>query len=362
MLLAIGEIMLRIAPPGFLRFTQAMPGSVETSFAGAEANVCASLAMFGRPTRLVTVLPKNPIADAAVASLRALGIDTCCVVRSGAGRLGIYYVETGANQRSSTVVYDRDHSAFSLAVPSDYPLEAAFQGITRLHITGISPSLSEAAFQTTLAFCQRARQAGVQVSCDLNFRAKLWRWKPGTPPRQLAGECMRKILPFVDLLIANEEDAADVLNIHAQGTAIEQGKINAAAYHDVAAKIVAEFPNLKHVAITLRESLSASHNNWGGMLYEAASAQAYFAPMNSDAKYQPYEIKNIVDRVGAGDSFAAGLIHAFESSNHCTPQLAIQFAVANSCLKHSIQGDFNFVTLEEVEALAKGLASGRVRR
>ena len=362
MFLGFGEIMMRVAPPGRLRFRQAMPGAVDVTFAGAEANVCASLAMFGRPARYVTALPRGPVADAVVGVLDGLRVDTRHILRRDVGRLGIYFVEVGANQRGGVVVYDRDHSAISLAESQEYGFEQALEGVSWVHLTGITPSLSERAFVATLSLAALAKERGLTVSCDLNFRKKLWRWRQGVAPKQLARECMGRLLPKVDLLIANEEDAADVLDIHAEGTNIESGRINALAYEQVARTIVERFPNLRHVAVTLRESVSADHNNWGGMLYEAGAKKAHFAPLDHDGNYRPYEIRDIVDRVGAGDSFGAGLLYALTSQEHASPAAAVRFAVAASCLKHSILGDFNFSTVDEVTALIEGAGTGRVRR
>jgi 2-dehydro-3-deoxygluconokinase len=362
MFLSFGEIMLRVAPEGHLRFRQALPGRVDMTFAGAEANVCAALAMWNKPCRYLTALPANPIAEALVASLRALGIDTQSIVQREVGRLGVYFVETGANQRSSQVVYDRDHSAISLAAPHEYDFARALEGAAWVHVTGITPSLSENAYLATLELARLAHERGIGVSCDLNFRNKLWRWKPGFQAKQLAHECMTQILPHVRLLIANEEDAGDVLGIHAADTSIEQGRMNHAAYAQVARKIVGLFPNLTQVAITLRESVSADHNNWGAMLLDVESDRCVFAPSDAEGAYSPYEIRNIVDRVGAGDAFAAGLLYALHADDLATPERALRFAVAASCLKHSIKGDFSYVRLPEVTALMSGIASGRVRR
>ena len=362
MFLTFGEIMMRVCPEGFLRFRQAMPGKVEVTFAGGEANVCASLALFGEKTRYLTALPGHAIAQSLLATLKGLDIDTDSVLIREKGRLGIYFVEAGANQRSSNVVYDRDATAISQAAPGEYNFEAALKDVHWLHITGITPSLSENAFLSTLELATLAKQQGAKVSCDLNFRKKLWRWKPGIPAKALAGECMSQILPHVDVLIGNEEDASDVLGIEAEGCSVEHGKIDAQAYAAVARAIVKRFPNLSHVAITLRESISATHNNWGGMLYESKPDKARFAPQDPDGVYAPYEIRAIVDRVGGGDSFAAGLIHALNSPDYGNPADAIRFAVAASCLKHSIKGDFNYCSRDEVIALAQGQASGRVRR
>src|SRR5262245_2355735 len=362
MFLGFGEIMARIAPPGLLRWRQALPGAVQVTWGGGEANVCASLALLGQKARYLTALPRTPIAEAIVASLRGLGVDTEQILWRKEGRLGLYFVEGGANQRGSTVIYDRSHSAVSLAESKEYDFDRALDGIKRLHVSGITPAISEAAFRANLALVQQAKRAGVTVSCDLNFRKKLWNWKPGAAPKALARECMALLLPSVDIVIANEEDAADVLDIHADQTDVSAGQINAAAYRGVAEKIVQRFSNVSHVAITLRESLSADHNNWGGMIYDAARRQTHFAPLGQDGDYQPYEIHDIVDRVGAGDSFAAGLLYALSSADYAEPAKAIGFAVAASCLKHSIQGDFNFVGLDEVTALMAGNASGRVQR
>jgi 2-dehydro-3-deoxygluconokinase len=260
------------------------------------------------------------------------------------------------------VIYDRDASAVSLAAAEEYDFSAALAGVLWLHVTGITPAIGEAACRANLALAQRAKATGVTVSCDLNFRKKLWNWQPGTPPKQLARECMSELLPHVDLVIANEEDAADVLDIHARGTDVAAGRIDAAAYAGVAEQIVARFPSVRRVAITLRESISADHNNWGAMLFDAASGQAHFAPLDAGGTYQPYEIRDIVDRVGSGDSFAAGLLCALNTPELALPGKAIAFAVAASALKHTIQGDFNYVTRGEVLTLLAGNATGRVQR
>lgn len=362
MFLGFGEIMARIAPPGQLRWRQALPGAVQVTWGGGEANVCASLALFGQPARYLTALPRTPIAESLVASLRGLGVDTERILWRKEGRLGLYFVEGGANQRGSTVIYDRAHSTVSLAGPEEYDFQAVLDGVKWLHVTGITPAISAAACQANLAIVRQAKQAGIGVSCDLNFRKKLWNWQPGTEPKKLASQRMREVLPFVDLVIANEEDAADVLGIHAAATDVAAGRIDAQAYVGVARQIVGQFPNVARVAITLRQSHSANHNDWGALLYEAQSRQAHFAPLGPRGEYQPYEIRDIVDRVGAGDSFAAGLLHALHSADHSAPEKAIAFAVAASCLKHSIQGDFNYVTRDEVTALLAGNATGRVQR
>jgi len=356
-----GEIMGRLAPEGFLRFRQALPGPMNVTFGGAEANVAASIAGFGGAARFVTALPNNAIADACLATLRGLDVDTAHVVRTDEGRLGLYFLEIGANQRPSNVVYDRGHSAISMTPADDYPWKSIFDGADWFHVTGITPAISRVASEAVLAAVREAKVAGASVSCDLNFRKKLWRWDPRLTPRELAERTMRQVLRYVDLVIANEEDAADVLSIQAAETDVEAGRLAVDRYPEVARKITAQFANVSKVAITLRESISASHNNWGAMLYDAAAEEALFAP-HSDGKYQPYEVRNIVDRVGGGDAFGAGLIFALTTPGLAEPSKAIAFATAASCLAHSVVGDLNYASRGEVEALMKGSGSGRVVR
>ncbi len=356
-----GEIMGRIMPPGLLRFQQAMPGKVDVTFSGAEANVAASIALLGGQSQFVTALPENAIADVCLRNLKSLGIGTGHIVRTDQGRLGLYFVETGDNQRPSRVVYDRAYSSVSQIESDRYPWDAIFKDATWFHTTGITPSLSKTAAYAAMTAVQKAKASGLMVSCDLNFRKKLWRWDDTLEPRELAEQTMRTMLPFVDVVIANEEDAADVLDIHAENTDVYSGKLSIDKYPQVAREIVSQFSNVLSVAITLRESLSASHNNWGAMLYDAKTDHAHFAPMQEGA-YAPYSIKNIVDRVGGGDAFAAGLVFALQTPELAVPDQAVAFATAASCLAHSILGDFNFSSRAEVEALMKGSASGRVVR
>ncbi len=361
-IVTFGEIMARLCPPGFLRICQSLPGKLDVTFSGAEANVAMSLSYLGGEARFVTALPDNDLAAACLATLKGHGVDTRHILRRKEGRLGLYFVETGANQRPSRVIYDREDSAVSLTPGDAYDWPAILEGAGWLHFTGITPALSQAASDAVKLAVAKARAAGCTISCDLNFRSKLWRWQPGVSPRDLAGKVMRDILPHIDVLIANEEDAHDVLGIAAEGTDIHAGKLDVAKYRNVAEKIVAQFPGIRQVAITLRESISASHNNWGAMLYDAAGKQAHFAPLAADGAYRPYEIRNIVDRVGGGDSFGAALIFALNTPGLAAPAKAISFAVAASCLAHSIYGDFNFSTRAEVESLMAGSASGRVIR
>ncbi|MCA9170794.1 MAG: sugar kinase [Planctomycetales bacterium] len=360
-IVTFGEVMGRLNPPGFQRLRQCLPGSLQLTFAGAEANVAVSLALLGGQSRFVTALPQNPLADACISTLRGLGVDTRSIVRMDEGRLGLYFVEAGANQRASQVVYDRAGSSISLAPATAYAWREILADAAWLHLTGITPSISEAAAASTLAAAQTAKELGLVVSCDLNFRAKLWRWREGVKPKELAEQTMRQLLPLVDLVVANEADCSDVLQIRAEGTDVDAGQLSVDRYPQVAEQLIQQFPNVSRVAITLRESHSASHNDWGGMLYERDNSHAYFAPM-SDGEYSPYPIKNMVDRVGAGDSFAAGLIFALTTPELSDPHTALQFAVAASCLAHSIEGDFNYSTRGEIEALMGGSTAGRVIR
>jgi 2-dehydro-3-deoxygluconokinase len=338
---SLGEIMLRLAPPGFERFLQS-PGFVAT-FGGGEANVAVAVAGFGLPARYVTLLPpNNPIADAAVAELRRFGVDTSRIVRAR-GRMPVYYVETGANQRASKVVYDRDYSSMALAKPGDVDWNAVFDDCGWFHVTGITPAISASAADLALEAVCTAREKGITVSCDLNYRKNLW--KGG----KSATEVMRELVRFVDVAIANEEDCQMALGIQA-AVDVHSGNLEHAQYVALAAKVLAEFPNLKTIAVTLRESRSASHNGWSACLYDG----------HTFLLSRHYEITHIVDRVGGGDAFAGGLIYGLQTME--SPREALEFAVAASCLKHSIPGDFNRFNVEEVRQLLKGGGSGRVER
>lgn len=360
-IVTFGEIMGRLCPENFQRFSQSMPGRLDLTFAGAEANVAASISMLGGKAKFVTALPENEMTEACLATLKGLNVDISGIKKVPYGRFGLYFVERGANQRPSRVMYDREYSSVSLTPGDAYDWKKLFSGAAWLHTTGITPALSEISAEATRVAVSAAKESGLIVSCDLNFRKKLWQWKPGTSSSELARQTMHHILPFVDVVIANEEDASDVLGISAGETDIEGGKLDVEKYRDVAREIVKQFPNVGKVAITLRESISASHNNWGAMLYDAATEISHFAPL-SHGEYNPYEIRDIVDRVGGGDSFGAALIFALNTPELSAPEDAIGFAVASSCLCHSINGDFNYVTRSEVEALMGGSGSGRVVR
>ncbi|MFG0288977.1 MAG: sugar kinase [Rhodopirellula sp. JB044] len=359
-IVTFGEIMGRLAAPGNLRLRQTR--DLEVTYAGAEASVAASICNFGGSAHYVTALPKHTLAEATMDAVRAVGIDTRYILRTDNGRLGLYFLETGANQRPSNVIYDREDSAIAITRADQYDWDSIFDDAGWLHLSGITPALSRNAADATLVAAQKAQAAGATVSIDLNFRGKLWKWEQPKSSRELARETMKTILPYVDVVIANEEDCHDVLGIQAGDTDVHTGSLDTSRYPDVARQVVASFPNVKHVAITLRESLSATHNNWGAMLYDSATGQPSFAPLSADNEYRPYEIKNIVDRVGGGDAFAGGLIYAMTTPELSSNETAVRYAVAASCLKHSIKGDFNFSTRAEVESLMGGSASGRVVR
>lgn len=343
-----GEIMARIAPPGFQRFQQAMPGSVNVTFAGAEASIAASIAFMGGDAAFVTALPDHAIADACVANLRAMGVDTRHIVRTSDGRLGLYFYEAGANQRPAQVIYDRDGAAVAITDAAAYDWNAIFEGAEWFVISGITPAISRNAAAVTARAMQEASARGVKVACDMNFRSKLWRWEPGLSARELATRTMRELMPMVDMFVGGVEDAAQMLGIESPA----DGSLT-----DVARQITHAFPRVSRVAMTVRQGLSASHNTFRGLLYDAKMDASFEAPNGGT-----YDIGNIVDRLGAGDAFTAGLIFALMDEKLFEPSAAIAFATAAGCLAHSIEGDFNFSTRAEIEALMAGDASGRVRR
>ena len=333
-----GEIMMRLNPEGYLRLKQAE--KFEVTYAGGEANVAVSVANFGMPASFVTKLPNNDLGACVVMNLRKNGVQTDDIAFGGK-RLGVYFVEKGVSQRASKVIYDRADSAIAQAVPTDFDWEKIFAGADWFHTTGITPALSDSCAEITLEAVKAAKRLGLTVSCDLNYRKKLW-------DTEKAGRVMAPIMQYVDVCIANESDAADVFGIKATNTDVESGKLNKDGYISVAKQLTDRF-GFKQVAITLRGSISASVNEWGGMLY--SGGQAYFSPN--------YTIQ-IVDRVGGGDSFSGALIFALNSGYE--PQKAVNFAAAASCLKHTMEHDFNLATIDEVNSLAAGNASGRVQR
>ncbi len=337
-IVTFGEIMLRLAPYDYLRLTQAE--NFQATYGGGEANVAVSLARFGNDVQYVTKLPSNPVGDAALASIHKYGVGTDFVARGG-DRVGIYFLEHGASVRPSKVTYDRAHSAISEVSPQDFDWQTIFSDAEWFHTTGITPALSPQIAEETLKAVKTAKSAGVTVSCDLNYRNKLW-------TRDEARVVMTELVQFTDVIIANEEDCADVFGIRASTTDVHKGDLDVDHYREVAQEVM-KISKAKLVAITLRESLSASDNNWSAMLYDG---KEFFL----SRKYSLH----IVDRVGGGDSFGAGLIHSLIAGK--TPSDALEFAVAASALKHTIPGDFNLVTEAEVLSVASGNTSGRVQR
>lgn len=337
-IVTFGEIMMRLNPEGYGRFVQAV--KFEASYAGGEANVAVSLANYGNDAAFCTKVPAHEIGQCAVNALRHFGVDTSAMVRGGP-RLGVYFVEKGASQRGGKVIYDRANSAIALAKREDFDWNAILDGADWFHWTGITPALGGELPEIVLDALKKCREKGITVSCDLNYRGKLW-------TREKAGEVMSRLVPYVDVCIGNEEDAADVFGIHAADSDVSTGRLNQEGYISVAKQICKRF-GCKKVAITLRGSLSASDNNWAGMLYDGE--KAYFS--------KNYLI-HIVDRVGGGDSFGGGLIHAL--LKEWQPQQVIEFAAAASCLKQTIEHDFNLVSEAEALTLAGGNASGRVQR
>lgn len=339
-IVTFGEVMLRFNPEGFLRLVQAE--KFEVNLAGGEANVAVSLANYGMDVSYVTKVPSHEIGEIVIREMRRNGVDTSKIVRGGK-RLGTFYLEKGASQRASKVIYDRENSAIAEAKPEEFNWEEIFDGASWFHFTGITPALSDNMAKACLDACKIAKKMGITVSCDLNYRSKLW-------SKEKAKKVMSGLMEYVDVCIANEQDASDVFGIEAEHTDIDGGKLDYNAYIDVAKKLTDAF-GLKKVAITLRGSISASRNTWAGMLYDAKTQKSEFS--------NEYDIW-IVDRVGGGDSFGGGLI--FSLASDFDDKKAIEFATAASCLKHTIEHDFNLVNVKEVETLMNGNGSGRVQR
>ena len=339
-ILTFGEIMLRLRAPGQERFFQS--NMMEATFGGGEANVAVSLANFGMDAEYLTVLPKNSIGDACISELRRFGVDTKKILR-GEGRMGIYFLENGANQLPSKVVYDRAYSAIALAKPGDIDWDKAFAGVDWFHITGITPAISESAMELSMESVREAKKRGITVSCDLNYRKNLWKYG------KKASEVMRELAKYVDVAVANEEDVQKSLEITADVN-VESGELDREKYRALGNKVLAQYPNMKMIAITLRESHSADWNGWAACINDGKNFHVS----------KKYEIRDIVDRVGGGDSFAGGLIYGL--NQYEDPQQALEFAVAASCLKHSIIGDFNRVGVDDVVKLMGGDGTGRVQR
>lgn len=338
--LSFGEILLRLASPGYTKLFQ--KDSLDATFCGGEANVAVSLAILGQESSFITKVPNNDVGRAAINSMRYFGVNTSKVIYGG-GRLGTYYLEKGASQRPSKVIYDRAYSSIALAEPEEFDWDVILDGVEWFHWTGINPALSQNVADICRQACVIAKKKGITVSCDLNYRGNLW-------SSAEAQETMTKLMPYVDVCVANEEDAEKVLGIKAAGTDVENGKLDRNGYKDVAFQICGKY-GCKYVAITLRQSYSASRNGWSGMLYDATKGETYFS--------KTYDIQ-VVDRVGSGDSFTAGLIYAL--SNGLENEYAINFAVAASCLKHTMEGDYNRSTVLDIEKLISSGGNGRVQR
>ena len=339
-ILCMGEIMLRLKSPGHERLFQS--SSLEASFGGGEANVAVGCARLGLPSAFASVIPANPVGDGAVAELMKHGVDTSRITRKGE-RLGIYFLESGANQRPSRVVYDRAGSSMADAGIEDFNWDALFDGITWFHITGITPALSPSAAELSIHAVKTAKDKGIPVSCDLNYRKKLWNYG------QTAPDVMGKLVQHIDVAIANEEDCQKSLGIKTD-VEVTSGKLEAERYGELASAVLEKYPNLNKIAITMREAISADHNNWSAVLH---NRKDFFAS-------RKYQVTHIVDRVGGGDSFAAGLIYGLNML--ASDQEALEFAVATSCLKHSIPGDLALLSVHEVDHLLQGDGSGRVQR
>jgi 2-dehydro-3-deoxygluconokinase len=337
-----GEILLRLSTPGSLRFKQTR--SFDAIFGGGESNVSASLAQFGVPTDFVTRLPENDLGDACIAYLKSFGVGTNKIVRGG-NRIGIYFLENGATQRGSKVIYDRDGSSIATIQKGMINWDKVFEDADWFHWTGITPSISAGLFDVCLEGIMKAKEKGLAVSCDLNFRAKLWKWG------KKASEIMPELVKHCDIAIGNEEDAEKVFGIKAPDTDVVSGNVKAENFRFVAEETKKRFPNLKLIAITLRGSINANHNTWSGVAFDGR--KFYIGPA--------FDITDIVDRVGGGDAFCGGLIYGLRTYGNDL-QKALGFAVSASCLKHSIFGDFNIVTIEEVEKIMSGETSGRVSR
>jgi len=338
--LTFGEIMLRLKPPNGERFFQSP--LLEATFGGGEANVAVGLARFGLNVAYVSVIPKNAIGDACLGELRRQGVDTSLIIRKG-NRLGIYFLENGANQRPSVVIYDRSYSAIAEARPGDIDWDKVFNGASWFHITGITPAISLSASELSLEAVKKAREKGLTISCDLNFRKNLWQYGKSAP------EVMGELVKYVDIALGNEEDCQKSLGVKVE-IDVESGKLQVQRYKELTDKVLSLYPHIQKIAITLRESHSADYNGWSAVL-------------NNRKEFlisKKYEIHDIVDRVGTGDTFAAGLIYGI--NNLSSDKEALEFAVAASCLKHSIPGDLPLLSVEEVKSLAEGTGSGRVQR
>jgi 2-dehydro-3-deoxygluconokinase len=369
--------MGRFSPAGFQRFGQCMPGSMGILFAGAEASVAMSIAHLGGDAAFVTALPRHEIADACVAAVRATGVDTSHILRTENGRLGLYFLEAGVNQRPGKVIYDREGSAVAITPPDAYDWDAILAGADWLVVSGITPAISRCGFDVTAEAIRQANSRDIRVLCDFNYRGKLWRWDPTTPPRALAIRKIAELMPMVDLFVGGTDEIGEILQEtgnslpsqnHAFGDSAADTFADASdafdAFEKAAGALCGRFPKLSHVGSTFRRTTSATRHELGGMLYEAASGRVHWAPAgrNAGEGYTSYCVDPVVDRIGTGDAFTAGLLFALTTPELSDPGQAIAFATASFCLSHSIEGDFNATTRGEIEELLAGDASGRVQR
>lgn len=354
LVVTLGEIMARLATPGFQRFAQAMPGKLDVTFAGAEASIAVAIAQLGGQSAFVSALPRNPLADACLANLRGLGVDTRHVLRTEEGRLGLYFLEHGVNQRPAEVLYDREGSAMAVTPAEAYDWSAIFKGASWLVISGITPAISQRAAEVTRQAVQQAAQLGVKVALDINYRSKLWRWKPGQTPRELAMQTLRPLLPQLHLLIGGAEDVATLLEVANPGNGPED-------LEALARESCRRLPNLRWLAMTRRESQGAGRQRFGGFLHDSEAGRSHFAPVR-DGKPALHDLDQIVDRLGAGDAFSAALILAMQDAELDQAQRAVAFATAAGCLAHSLEGDYLLANRAEVLALMQGDNGGRVKR
>ncbi len=358
-IVSFGEVLARISTEGFYTMRQALPGRVTLSFAGAEANVAASISLLGGEARYITAMPDNDISEACLGNLRNLGVDESYILKKSNGRLGIYFAETGADQRPGKVIYDREGSVFSQTEGCEYDWDSIFQGASLLHVSGITPAVSKTAAQAQLMCMKKAKEHGVKVSFDCNFRSKLWSWEPGTPKEKLASRVISEMMPYVDILFAAKIDAETLFGCQ---LCCPDGSTKIDEQPYVAEEIHRIYPNVSMLLTTMRQSISATYNKWGAALYDITNGMQYVSPC-VDGKYVPYDITSIVDRIGAGDSFAAAVLFALEDEELGKDmQTVIDFATASSCLCHSIMQDVNFVKRSDVIALMKSGGHGTVQR
>ncbi len=357
-----GEIMLRLSPPGKKRLLQALPGPLEATFAGAEINVCADAAALGARTRVLTALPETPVSRAFAAQLAGMGCDVSAIHYAPAGRLGIFYSEPGSNMRPGNVIYDREGSAMALLPPEAYDFRTMLRGVTLLHLSGITPALSRNACDSTLALAAEAVKAGITLSVDLNYRGKLWNWEPGTEKKVLANRCMTGLVRSADIIIGSEGEIDSCFGISSGRPLMRSGKLDLDGCRKIVSGLSRKFPKAGFIAVPLVENISSDSCLWGGLLCDARTGNLFCAPLGGDGRFAPWEIRDIVDRFGAGDSFSAGLLYALHAEGLSSPETAVRFAAAEGALKYTIPGDYNVSSRTEVEHFMTGAAGGGIAR